>query len=164
CVAVCLGRSSLFAGGDLPMWATRLSQRLSAKHRVRLELEILEDRCLPSVAVNINAAANGHSIDPNIYGSAFASAAQLADLNIPLNRYGGNASDTYNFQQDATNHGSDWYFESIAAGSGNGQSMDAFIAGSHAGGANPSITLNLFDWGAKLGSGRSILGSFSVAK
>src|SRR5205823_412654 len=95
---------------------------------------------------------------------AFASAAQLADLNLPLNRNGGNASDTYGFAQDATNHGSDWYFESIASGSGNGQGMDSWVSDTKTGGAQASVTLNLFDWAAKLGANRSILGSFSVAK
>jgi hypothetical protein len=131
--------------------------------RRRLLLETLEDRCLPSALVSVDAAANVHAIDPNIYGTAFASTAQLADLNVPLNRDGGNASDTYSYQQDATNHGSDWYFESIASGSGSGQGMDSFVATTQAGGARPSITLNLFDWAAKLGAGRSNLGSFSVA-
>jgi hypothetical protein len=132
--------------------------------RRRLLLELLEDRCLLSVNVGVDAASNVHAIDPNIYGTAFATTAQLADLNVALNRDGGNASDTYSYTQDATNHGSDWYFESIASGSGNGQGMDAFVANTQAGGANPSITLNLFDWAAKLGTNRSILGSFPVSK
>ena len=131
--------------------------------RARLEFELLEDRALPSAVINVDAGANIHAIDPNIYGTAFATTAQLSDLNIPLNRDGGNASDTYSFQQDATNHGSDWYFESIASGSGNGQGMDSFVSSTHAGGAQPSITLNLFDWAARLGSGRSNLGSFPVS-
>src|SRR5215475_8086753 len=130
----------------------------------RLLLETLEDRCLPSVSVGVDAGANVHAIDPNIYGTAFASTAQLADLNLPLNRDGGNASDTYSFAQDATNHGSDWFFESIASGSGNGQGIDSWVNDTRAGGAQPSLTLNLFDWAAKLGANRSILGSFSVAK
>jgi hypothetical protein len=46
----------------------------------------------PSVTINIDVAANRHAINPNIYGVAFASTAQLADLNSPLNRSGGNAS------------------------------------------------------------------------
>jgi hypothetical protein len=135
-------------------------------HRTRYPLlfDILEDRCLLSVAINVEAAANIHAIDPNIYGTAFASSTQLADLNVPLNRDGGNASDTYSFQQDATNHGSDWFFESIPSGSGNGQGMDSFVSSTRAGGAKASITLNLFDWAAKLGAGRSNLGSFSVTK
>jgi fibronectin type 3 domain-containing protein len=136
--------------------------RRNARSR-RLALEILEDRTLLST-VGVDATANVHAISPLVYGTAFASTAQLADLHIPLNRNGGNASDTYSYPQDATNHGSDWYFESIASGSGNGQGIDSFINATHAGGAQPSITLNLFDWAAKLGANQSILGSFSVPK
>ena len=74
---------------------------------IGLRLEALEARLAPAT-VGVDAAANIHAIDPNIYGSAFASTAQLSDLNLSLNRNGGNASDTYSYQQDATNHGSDW--------------------------------------------------------
>jgi hypothetical protein len=139
-------------------------RKLAGKRRRRLAVEALEDRTLPSVAIGVDAAAGRHAIDPNVYGTAFASTAQLADLNLPLNRDGGNASDTYSFQQDATNHGSDWFFESIPSGPGNGQGMDSFVSSAKAGGAQPSLTLNLFDWAAKLGANRSDLGSFSVAK
>jgi fibronectin type 3 domain-containing protein len=133
------------------------------RRRARLQLEALESRITPAV-VGVNAASNVHPIDPNIYGTAFATTAQLADLHVPLNRDGGNASDTYSYPQDATNHGSDWYFESIPSGGGNGQGMDSFVNTTKAGGAQPSITLNLFDWAAKVGAGRSDLGSFSVTK
>jgi len=126
-------------------------------------LDLLEDRFAPAV-VTVDAGANVHAIDPNIYGSAFADTAQLLDLRLPLNRNGGNASDTYSFAQDATNHGNDWYFESIALGSGNGQGMDAWINATRAGGAQPNVTLNLFDWAAKVAGDRSILGSFPTAK
>src|SRR5262245_56682368 len=81
--------------------------------RVFLQVEALEVRLAPAV-VGVDAAANVHAIDPNIYGTAFASTAQLSDLKIPLNRDGGNASDTYSYPYDATNRGSDWFFESIA--------------------------------------------------
>src|SRR5436305_1009062 len=128
----------------------------------RLRVEGLEARHAPAV-VSIDAAASVHAIDPDIYGTAFASTAQLADLNLPLNRNGGNASDTYSFAQDATNHGSDWYFESIASGSGNGQGIDSWVSDTKAGGAEPSVTLNLFDWAAKVAADRSILGSFPVS-
>jgi hypothetical protein len=130
----------------------------------RLALEALEERTLLSVTIGVDAAANVHAISPLIYGAAFASTAQLSDLNLTINRNGGNASDTYSFQQDATNHGSDWFFESIPSGSGNGQGMDSWISATKAGGAQPSVTLNLFDWAAKVGANRSNLGSFSVAK
>jgi Domain of unknown function (DUF4214)/Planctomycete extracellular len=103
----------------IPRAFTRRPRRPGA--RCRLLVETLEDRCLLSVTIGVDAGANVHPIDPNIYGTAFATTAQLSDLNVPLNRDGGNASETYSFQQDATNHASDWFFESIASGSGNGQ-------------------------------------------
>jgi hypothetical protein len=134
-------------------------RRISLSRRLRVEP--LECRIVPAT-VAVNATSNVHAIDPNIYGTAFATTAQLSDLNIPINRNGGNASDTYSYQQDATNHGSDWYFESIASGSGNGQGMDSWISSTKGGGAQASVTLNLFDWAAKLGANRSILGSFST--
>src|SRR5438445_78547 len=145
----------------LPRRLTRAAR--ARKVRTRLEVELLESRVVPAV-VSVDAGANVHAIDPLVYGTAFASTAQLSDLHVPLNRDGGNASDTYSYAQDATNHGSDWYFESIASGSGNGQGMDSFVSTTQAGGAKSSITLNLFDWAAKLSTNRSNLGSFSVAK
>jgi len=106
--------------------------------RTRLRVEPLECRTVPAT-VAVNATANVHAIDPNIYGTAFASPAQLNDLNIPLNRNGGNASDTYSYVQDATNRGSDWFFESIASGNGNGQGMDSWISSTNGGGAQASV-------------------------
>jgi fibronectin type 3 domain-containing protein len=132
------------------------------RFRARLRLELLEDRRTPAT-IGVDANANVHWIDPNIYGSAFATTAQLADLRLPLNRNGGNSSDTYSYAQDATNHGSDWYFESIALGSGNGQGMDSWIGDTQAGGAQPSVTVNLFNWAAK-NAASSSLGSFAVSK
>ena len=76
------------------------------KQRAFLHLERLEPRLTPTV-INVNVAANVHAISPDIYGSAFASTAQLADLGLTVNRDGGNSSDTYNWLADATNHASD---------------------------------------------------------
>jgi hypothetical protein len=132
------------------------------KPQARLWLEVLEYRLVPAT-VGVDAAGNVHAIDPNVYGAAFASTAQIADLRLPLNRNGGNAADTYSLAQDATNHGSDWYFESIASGSGDGQGMDSWIGNTKAGGAQPSVTLNLFDWAARHANS-STLGSFPVSQ
>ena len=65
-------------------------------NKALLYVEMLESRLAPAV-IGVDATANVHAIDPNIYGTAFATAAQLSDLNIPLNRNGGNASDTYSY-------------------------------------------------------------------
>src|SRR4051812_7563472 len=56
----------------------------------RLNVERLEDRAVPAVAVTVDAALDRHAINPLVYGTAFASTAQLLDLNVPFNRSGGN--------------------------------------------------------------------------
>ena len=71
----------------------------------------------PAVTLKINAGSNRHPISPLIYGVAFATQAQLADLNAPLNRQGGNATSRYNWQANAYNRAADWYFESIGEAS-----------------------------------------------
>lgn len=65
------------------------------------------------VTIAVNAALNNRAINPNIYGVAYASAAQLLDLNAPLNRLGGNNTSRYNWQLNADNRANDWYFQSI---------------------------------------------------
>src|SRR2546422_354645 len=83
----------------------------------------------PSTTITIDAAAHRHPINSNIYGVAFASTAQLADLNATLNRSGGNASSQYNWQCNCDNRGSDWYFESLDDGSSTaGKVNDDFIS------------------------------------
>ena len=118
-----------------------------------------------AVTVNVDANANKHPIPATIYGVAFASPTQLSDLNAPLNRYGGNASSSYNWQQNASNRGFDWYFESIAETSATqGELGDTFISNSRAGGAEPMLTIPMLDWVAKLGAGRAKLAGFSQTK
>ncbi|HWA04339.1 MAG TPA: glycoside hydrolase family 44 protein [Rhizomicrobium sp.] len=117
------------------------------------------------VTIGIDTTANRHPISPNIYGVAFASKSDLAALNAPLNRSGGNAETAYNWKLNATNLGQDWYFESYPGESADaGADADRFIADTKSKGAEPLITIPLAGWVAKLGSGRSILPSFSVAK
>src|SRR5438552_13563254 len=67
----------------------------------------------PTAAVTVDVNAGRHAIDPRIYGIAYGSTAQLSDLHVPLNRYGGNNSSRYNWQLNADNRAQDWYFESI---------------------------------------------------
>ena len=118
------------------------------------------------VTVGVDARQNQHAISPLIYGVAFASSSsQLTDLNCPLNRSGGNAETRYNWLIDAHNRGNDWYFESIADGSGTaGAYADSFISRSKTGAADSMITIPMIGSACKLGSGRAKLASFSVAK
>jgi PKD repeat protein len=119
----------------------------------------------PAVTVNVDASANRHAISPLIYGVAYGTSTTLADLNAPLNRYGGNNASRYNWQLNADNRDFDWYFESIAdTSSVAGERGDTFISQSKAANAQAMLTLPMLDWVAKLGTNRSKLASFSQAK
>src|SRR5437588_11448149 len=67
----------------------------------------------PTASVTVDANASRRTIDPRVYGVAYGTTTQLSDLNVPLNRYGGNNSSRYNWQLNADNRDQDWYFESI---------------------------------------------------
>ena len=117
------------------------------------------------VFITINSQQSRHLISPLIYGTAFATSNQLADLNFPMNRSGGNEETTYNWLINAHGKGADWYFESYPDASATpGQSADSFVANSKSGGAAPLITLPIIGWAPKIGPGRSIIWSYSVAK
>jgi chitodextrinase len=117
------------------------------------------------VTVTVDAAANRHPISPNVYGVAHADATALADLNVPLNRNGGNNTSRYNWQQNADNRAADWYFESIPYASATpGEMGDTFVQASKGAGAAPMLTIPMVGWVAKLGTNRTKLASFSIAK
>ena len=100
-----------------------------------------------------------------MYGVAHASGTALADLNVPLNRSGGNNTSRYNWQQNADNRGQDWYFESVPYASAvAGEVGDSFVQTSRGAGAEPMLTMPMVGWVAKLGANRSKLASFSIAK
>jgi hypothetical protein len=119
----------------------------------------------PAVTIPIDVNANRKPINPLIYGVAHATGAQVSDLNVPLNRHGGNNTSRYNWQQNADNRGQDWYFESIGDSSATpGERGDTFISATKGAGGQPAFTIPMIGWVAKLGANRSKLASFSIAK
>jgi hypothetical protein len=119
----------------------------------------------PVVTIAIDASAGRRAIDPNVYGVAHATAAQLADLNVPLNRHGGNNTTRYNWQINADNRGNDWYYQSIADASATpGERGDTFIANARAANAAAMLTIPTIEWVARVPANRSKLASFSIAK
>ncbi len=115
-----------------------------------------------AVTVTVDVSANRRPINPAIYGVAYATTAQLLDLNTPVHRYGGNNTSRYNWQLNADNRGADWYFQSIAESSATpGQRVVDFVAGSKAGNAEAMITVPIIEYVAKLGANRSKLASFN---
>lgn len=124
-----------------------------------------------SVVVTVDAApAKRHAIDPNIYGLGMGSApeasvADLDGLNSPLFRLGGNAMSTYSWRRNATNLGADWYFESYPyPGAAPAGEVESFVAATAAAGARAMVTVPILGRVAKLGPGRAVLPSFSIAK
>jgi len=120
----------------------------------------------PAATVNVNANGDRHAISPLIYGANWADQSMLSDLNLTVNRRGGNATTTYNWQNNAANRGGDWYFESLSDSDGSAPSAaaDAFINTAKAVGAESMITIPLVDWLAKLGPNRSGRAGYSIAK
>ncbi|MBW8864930.1 MAG: glycoside hydrolase family 44 protein [Verrucomicrobia bacterium] len=118
-----------------------------------------------SFNITVDAQAGRHAISPLIYGTAFATSNQLSALNFTLNRSGGNNETRYNWLINAHNLDADYYFESYPESDPTpGGAADDHIANSKAGGAQPMITIPMIGWSPKLGAGRSILPSYSVAK
>ena len=122
----------------------------------------------PAATVNVNANANRRAISPLIYGANWMEEAGISALNLSVNRRGGNATTTYNWQQNAANRAGDWYFESLGDGEGDlslpSVGADAFTSTTLAGGAEPMMTIPMVDWVAKLGPNRQGLAAYSVAK
>jgi hypothetical protein len=117
--------------------------------------------------VSVDANANRRAINPNIYGIAYGAAADIATLNVSLNRWGGNSTSRYNWQIDAHSAGSDWYFETYPDSSGTpGASADSYVATTRSAnnGAQPMFTIPMIDYLANLGPNRSTLEGFSVKK
>ena len=118
-----------------------------------------------AIDVQVNAALGRQAIDPRIYGSAYAEAAALSDLRIPVNRAGGNASTRYNWEVNASNRSADWYFESLPDGPGiAGDWADTIVNRTKAAGFDTIVTIPTIGWVAKLGPNRGRLASFAVSK
>jgi hypothetical protein len=121
----------------------------------------------PQTSVSVDANANRHPINPNIYGIAYGDAHDMQALNAPLNRWGGNSTTRYNWQIDAHSAAADWYFETYSDGSGTpAGSADQYVATTRSAnnGAQPLFTIPMIDYLANLGPGRSTLAGFSVKK
>jgi hypothetical protein len=121
----------------------------------------------PATSVSVDANANRHSINPNIYGIAYGDAHDMQALNAPINRWGGNSTTRYNWQIDAHSAAADWYFETYSDGSGAPSgSADQYVTTTRSAGngAQPLFTIPMIDYLANLGSNRSTLAGFSVKK
>ncbi|MEM7115476.1 MAG: glycoside hydrolase family 44 protein [Chloroflexota bacterium] len=113
----------------------------------------------PTLAVD--ADANQRSISPHIYGMNFPDASLAAELELPIARWGGNATSRYNWQLDVGNRASDWFFENIADDNGNGTASDQFISTNTSNNSDTLLTIPMLGWTPK---SRDRTCGFSVAK
>ena len=108
------------------------------------------------VVVRVDAGAGRRPISPLVYGVNFAGD-NIAALNCPLNRNGGNSMTRYNWRENADNKGNDYFFQSIGDEDPTpGKRIQDFVAQSRAARAASMITIPTVGWVAHLGqSGRT---------
>lgn len=105
--------------------------------------------------LTVNASAGRHAISDGIYGINYASEQLAADLRLPVRRWGGNSTSRYNWQNDTSNTGSDWYFENIPENNANpgalpnGSAADRFVEQDRRTGTRTLLTVPLLGWVAK---------------
>ncbi len=123
------------------------------------DLQLIGDGPEPgtTIALSVNAQADVHPINPDIYGMNFADEALAAELNLPVRRWGGNSTTRYNWQSNLANTGSDWYFENIPQDGGstaNGSATDLFVEQDRRTGTKTIMTVPLIGWTARSDSPR----------
>ncbi|MEO7912208.1 MAG: glycoside hydrolase family 44 protein, partial [Roseiflexaceae bacterium] len=118
-------------------------------------------------ALSVDANADQHAISELIYGMNFPSEALARELRIPVQRWGGNATTRYNWQNDTSNRASDWFFENIPNENANpgalpdGSSTDAFIEQGRRTGTQTLLTIPMIGWTPK---SRDITCGFAVSR
>ncbi len=109
-------------------------------------------------ALSVDGTAGRHPISPDIYGLNFADPAFAHEISLPVDRWGGNTTDTYNWRLKSSNTGSDWYFENLPdcwsaahgwCAGGPVSGWREFVDGDLAAGADPLITLPMMGRVAK---------------
>lgn len=100
--------------------------------------------------LTVNAKADVHAISPLIYGmnSYGITESMAAALRIPIERWGGDGTTRYNWEQDSSNAGADWYFMSgsgVAHPTPSGGPY-ALIESDRKAGGTTDITIPIIPW------------------
>ncbi|MGO9614346.1 MAG: glycoside hydrolase family 44 protein [Dissulfurispiraceae bacterium] len=118
-------------------------------------------------SLNIDTSSARHVISEGIYGMNFAPEQLAAELSLPVSRWGGNGTTRYNWQNDTSNHASDWYFENIPEDNPDpsllpdGSAADLFVEQNRRTNTESLVTVPLIGWTPKA---RAVACGFSVAK
>lgn len=114
----------------------------------------------PGPTLSVNGGADHHAISPYIYGMNFASAGLAKQLDLPVDRWGGNTTDSYNWKIGSSNTGNDYFFENIpdcfdaptyTCDDGPKYGYRAFVRKDQSVGAATLMTVPMMGWVAKDG-------------
>ena len=114
----------------------------------------------PGPALSVDGGADHHAISPYVYGMNFAPAGLAAQLDLPVDRWGGNTTDTYNWKIGSSNTGNDYYYENIpdcfdaptyTCDDGPKFGYQRFVQKDRSIGAQTLMTLPMMGWVAKDG-------------
>ena len=120
---------------------------------------------LQGPAITINPNVEIGEISEGVYGLNFADPQLADDIDLPVNRWGGNSTTRFNYQLDATNLASDFFFENYPNDTADvsqlplGNAADLFVEESEQVGADTIMTVGMVGWTP---NSREIKGSFPV--
>lgn len=110
--------------------------------------------------LSVHASMNHHPISPFIYGMNFPDADLAQELQLPIARWGGNATTRYNWQYDISNQAMDWYYENYQQNAEHTR-LEQFIEQNLASETESIVTLPLIGWMPK---NDPLACSFSIEK
>ncbi|MFL5822425.1 MAG: glycoside hydrolase family 44 protein [Solirubrobacteraceae bacterium] len=106
-----------------------------------------------TIHLAVNASAGRHPISPYIYGLNYADRGLAKATELPVDRWGGNSTDAYNWRLGSYNTGNDYYFENISdCFQHSGPCVPAyrtFISGDRARGSRTLLTLPMVGYVAR---------------
>ncbi len=122
------------------------------------------------VTLTVDFTAVKYPISPLIYGMNFANPTLAAELQLPVNRWGGNDRTRYNWQIDTSNQASDYFYENIPRDNPAPQNLpdgslaDRFIEQNISTNTETYLLVPMIGWTAKSRKGQPYDCGFSVVK
>lgn len=102
------------------------------------------------LTITVDVAADRRPISPDIYGMNFPDDGLRSELGLTVQRWGGNATTRYNYLNDVSNRGSDYFFQNVPDGDGQGlpdnSGANRFISDGRADGTSTILTVPLIGY------------------
>lgn len=147
------GAAPLTPTGQVAEQTENARPATAADKRSAESMALISPAATFTLTVDVNA--NRHAISPYIYGLNFAEDALAEELDLPVNRWGGNSTSRYNYLNDTYNTASDWYYQNIPNPNNNvaalptGSASDKFVEQNNGTGTESFIAIPMLGWAAK---------------